>query len=213
MLTLNNFQALRAGGVCPVFSPVTLEISPGEMIVVTGENGAGKTSLLRALAGLCPFQGTATSSSLLPSLFMPAALQFQAFPQTASQGSLSVQAWMSWQRYILRPEWRQSYDKAANPHMQSILHKELCTLSSGWRKRVELLRLDMQKADVWLLDEPTEFLDQQAVALLLHRVALHMKQRGLVIVATHHEALFRTLATYRLHLTSPPEESDGEGCA
>jgi heme exporter protein A len=58
-------------------------------------------------------------------------------------------------------------------------------LSAGWQRRVALSRLIIAPCKLWLLDEPTNFLDEEAVMLTASLIESRVKQGGIVIAASH----------------------------
>lgn len=58
-------------------------------------------------------------------------------------------------------------------------------LSAGWQRRVALARLIVAPCKLWLLDEPTNFLDEEAVILTGSLIESRVKQGGIVVVASH----------------------------
>ncbi len=58
-------------------------------------------------------------------------------------------------------------------------------LSAGWQRRVALARLIIAPCKLWLLDEPTNFLDEEAVLLTASLIESRVKQGGIVIAASH----------------------------
>lgn len=58
-------------------------------------------------------------------------------------------------------------------------------LSAGQRKRLNLARLSVSRADLWLLDEPTVSLDDEAVRTLTAVIGEHQARGGLAMIATH----------------------------
>ncbi len=156
-----------------LFSGLTLEVGAGEVVQVAGRNGAGKSSLLRILAGLlAPFAGRMERSGSLglvderpaldPALPLGRAL---AFWQRIDGGDCSAAA----QRLGLT----------------GLLDVPVRYLSTGQRKRAALSRLIAQDAGIWLLDEPLNGLDREGTALLHDLVAAHAAAGGLAVVASH----------------------------
>lgn len=58
-------------------------------------------------------------------------------------------------------------------------------LSAGWQRRVALARLIVAPCRLWLLDEPTNFLDEEAVILTANLIETRVQQGGIVVVASH----------------------------
>ena len=67
------------------------------------------------------------------------------------------------------------------------------TYSRGMVQRLALGRLLVQRAELWLLDEPTTGLDQAGVALLVDILREHRARGGAVLTATHDQAAFTTI--------------------
>ena len=58
-------------------------------------------------------------------------------------------------------------------------------LSAGWQRRIALARLIISPCKLWLLDEPTNFLDEEAVILTANLMESRVKQGGMVVAASH----------------------------
>ncbi|KJK33333.1 ABC transporter [Lentzea aerocolonigenes] len=210
----------------PVVDGISLKISAGQRLGVIGENGRGKTTLLRLLAGdLVPDQGTVTRHGSL-SLVQ----QEMPFHDSETVGDLLSEA--------LR-ESRQALselDSAAEPfderrYAHALAHaeaieawdaerraeialkaldadhpksKQLKELSVGQRYRVRLACLLAERADVLLLDEPTNHLDEHALNFLTERLRQH---HGVVVLVSHDRTLLDDVCTQLLDLDPTP---DGE---
>ncbi|SFR24225.1 macrolide transport system ATP-binding/permease protein [Lentzea waywayandensis] len=210
----------------PVVDGISLKVSAGQRLGIIGENGRGKTTLLRLLAeDLVPDQGTVTRHGSL-SLVQ----QEMPFHEAETVGDLLSEA--------LR-ESRQALselDGAAEPfdeqrYSRALAHAEnieawdaerradialkaldadhvrsarLSELSVGQRYRVRLACLLAERADVLLLDEPTNHLDAGALAFLTERLEQH---HGVVVLVSHDRTLLDDVCTQLLDLDPSP---DGE---
>ncbi|MFP8965902.1 cytochrome c biogenesis heme-transporting ATPase CcmA [Pokkaliibacter sp. CJK22405] len=173
-----------------IFAGLDFELSAGELIHVLGANGAGKTSLLRILAGLMLpaagevhyqqrsidqlgvdyrsqllYQGHAngvkTALTPLENLEIACALQSHLVPEKM----LEALTWVGLEHYVEQP-CRQ--------------------LSAGQNRRVSLARLFMTRAPLWILDEPFTAIDVSGTKLLEQRLASHCQSGGAVILTSHH---------------------------
>lgn len=155
-----------------LFAGLSLALRPGEALHVAGPNGTGKSSLLRILAGLAqPMAGALTVRESLGLMDERCALD--------SSWPLG-RALAFWQRI----------DGSGAPHAASLGLAGLEDvpvgyLSTGQRKRAAFARLLAQEARIWLLDEPLNGLDTDAVALVERLVADHCARGGVAVIASH----------------------------
>lgn len=188
MLTATGLSCVR--GERPLFSGLDLAVGPGEWLHVQGENGAGKTSLLRILASLSPpaegeirWQGEqihilgedyrrallflghhgAVKEDLTPfeNLTLAAQLDGTTLDEATALRALG--------RFGLRGR----EDLAVR------------FLSAGQKRRVLLARLAVRKAALWILDEPFTALDVKAVDMLSGLIEEHLATGGMAILTSH----------------------------
>lgn len=168
-----------------LFEDFTLSASAGDMLVLTGPNGVGKSSLLRILAGLLAAQeGTVTVEA---GAIGPEASVHYLGHRDALRDALSVGESLDFVRSMLGAPGRGlSVDHALDRlRALHLLPLPVGVLSAGQKRRVALAGLLCAGRPIWLLDEPTTALDADGQALAAALFADHCAAGGIVIAATH----------------------------
>jgi heme exporter protein A len=168
-----------------VFAGLSFAVSSGEALAVTGRNGAGKSSLLRAIIGLSRIaHGTLTLEQGDPELTIAEQAHYLAH-QDALKPALSV-------RENLRfwTDFLGARGVHIGPALDAVGLEELADLpaaylSAGQRRRLSIARLLAVKRPIWLLDEPTSTLDGAAQDHLAGFMRAHLAEGGIIIAATH----------------------------
>ncbi len=188
MLETLDLACLR--GDRRLFRGLNLQLSPGQLLRVEGANGAGKTSLLRLLAGLAlPAAGEVRWMG------RPIQRQREAYAQAllylghlgGLKDELTARENLQIDGALSGAETRAAPIDAAlagwGLARQAAL--PLRVLSAGQRRRASLARLQLSKATLWILDEPFNALDVDAVAQLGRCVEQHLDGGGLAVVTSH----------------------------
>jgi heme exporter protein A len=156
-----------------LFGDVSFTLNAGDALVVTGPNGVGKSSLLRLAAGLLTAQAghieregqialADEHPALDPALPLLNALRFW--------GSLDG------------GDPRAALASVGLDHLDQV---PVRMLSTGQRRRATLARTVASCAEIWLLDEPANGLDSDAIAMLEGLIAVHRMQGGIAVIASH----------------------------
>jgi len=161
----------------PVFKPVSFDLEAGGLLLITGANGCGKTTLIRVLAGILhPTSGT---------LSMSAGNMAYVGHYLAIKDDLSVIENLRFMRDFMGTSQRSAQDVISEVGLERVKHNQARNLSAGQRKRCGLARLLLSEADLWLLDEPYSNLDIEGVELVDRLLLRHLEAGGSAVVATH----------------------------
>jgi len=169
-----------------VLRDLSFDVSPGEHVILQGENGIGKTTLLKtALGFIRPEKG-----EVLRRLRGPGSLAY--LPQESLSGDLPISVrevvdiGLSSRRMGRSERKRKIHDLLAALGCASLAGRSFATLSGGEKQRVSLARCLAQAPEMLVLDEPTAGLDPEIRSrfypLLLEMAAGH---GAAVLLVTH----------------------------
>lgn len=166
----------------PIFGPLDFRLSAGECMLVSGDNGSGKTSLLRVLAGvMVPTAGTASCrGGNGPNAIAWLGHQLALKNELTVLENLSFRAALSGNRNQFELE-----EILARFSLLASADSLVGKLSAGQRKKTALIGIALSPARVWLLDEPYANLDARAQALFDQMLARHCSSGGCAIITSH----------------------------
>ena len=188
-LTVTDVSVRRGGR--QVIDRLSFSLDAGQLLLLSGRNGSGKTSLLRALALLVPVSEGAIrwhGSNVGDDREAWHGRLAWLGHSDGLKGDLSaVENLASAERLRGGAEAaRHDIDRALLAFdLPEIAQRPVHMLSAGQRRRVALARVVLSKAPLWLLDEPLNALDAPAQQLLINALATHLAQGGMAIAATH----------------------------
>jgi heme exporter protein A len=163
---------------------------PGRCVLLTGRNGAGKTSLIRVIAGLLePEEGAVSWRGRSTRDFRHEFHSELAYlgHEPPLKGDLTGHENLRFATGIRRAVSGAEIEAAlGRTQAQSFADRPVRTLSAGQRRRVALAGVLLTQAPLWLLDEPTTNLDSDGQTLVRDLIAEHLDRQGLVVAAVHH---------------------------
>lgn len=181
-LTGDNLGCSRGGR--EVFAGLSFSLSGGQALLVTGRNGAGKSSLLRMIAGLLRISAGRLDLSGAED---DAALGEQAHylgHQDAVKPSLSVgENLQFWSDFLGGAGAISAGLEAVD--LAALIDLPAAYLSAGQRRRLSIARLVAVKRPIWLLDEPTSALDAPSQKKLADLMRDHLAGGGMIVAAAH----------------------------
>jgi heme exporter protein A len=179
----DNLACIRGGRA--VFTRLNFSVADGEALLVTGRNGAGKSSLLRVIAGLVRLaDGRLSLEGGDPEASIGEQAHYLGH-QDALKPALSVAENLRF--------WAAYLGNAAGdiePALEAVALGALADLpaaylSAGQRRRLSIARLIAVRRPIWLLDEPTSALDAASQERLAGLMRAHLAGGGMIIAATH----------------------------
>jgi heme exporter protein A len=168
-----------------LFSGLDFDSAAGEALAVTGANGAGKTSLLRLIAGLLAAAGGSIELDGGDSERTLAEQAHYLGHRDALKPALSVTENLAFWADFLGPGGVATGAALAEVGLDHVADLPAAYLSAGQRRRLSLGRLLTVPRPLWLLDEPTSALDAAGQQLFAGLMADHLRRGGLIVAATH----------------------------
>lgn len=186
----SEIACVRGGRV--LFEKLSFGLDAGDVLHLTGENGAGKTSLLRIMGGALPladgkllWEGTDFLENGIAAhnarfAFLPADDRNLKPAETVLE---TLQFWAD--------TWRVSRDNCPGVldrmDLLKLKHTPVRRLSTGQKRRLSLARVFLRQANLWLLDEPFTGLDKASSDLLFRALNVHCASGGMAVIASHQD--------------------------
>jgi len=187
-LTVQDLACRRGGRW--VFAGVSFALSAGQVLLLKGANGSGKSSLLRVLASLiAPADGTIAWNGADIADDLEAYRRDLRFVshQDAIKPVLQVRENLAFTARLADPSvTSHGLDSALDAlDLRPLADLPARLLSAGQRRRLALARLAAAPAPLWLLDEPGSGLDRESLERLHAMIAAHRQAGGIVVASSH----------------------------
>lgn len=195
-----------------LFSEVSLDPKPGEIVVLLGANGAGKTTLLKILAGqlrpqsgsVCvdgqPIKSYGRQTLARRLTFMPQFEHRDCALSVRDVVRLGRSPHRGWWLPLNSDDERCVEDAITAMNLCELAQREVIELSGGERRRMIFARALAQRAEILLLDEPTDGLDLKYQYECLALAQQLVRQHQLLAVLTLHDLNLAAMFADRIAL-------------
>ena len=187
-LSADNLTLIR-GERC-LFEGLDFALNSGEMLLLEGRNGCGKTSLMRAIAGMLSLETGEVFWNDVPVLkqrqTFHGALVWLAH-RTGLKGDLNMLENLHFEQ-SLRPQSAGDQEVAyTRLGIERLRRLPLRSLSAGQQRRVALARMLLADVPLWLMDEPFTNLDREGRQLVMTLAEEHLAAGGMCVMAAHQD--------------------------
>ena len=171
-----------------LFKSLQFALNSGELLVIEGPNGCGKTSLLRGIAGLLDFETGAVRWS-----GSPLRENYQGFRadmvwlahRVGCKGDLNLVENLRFEAGLRATDQSRLESVLDRLKLTRLVDLPMRSLSAGQQRRVALARMLLAKARLWMMDEPFTNLDRGGQALVTELLAEHLQEGGASVIASH----------------------------
>ena len=198
MLLINNLSFSR--NKTKIFENLNLSLNNKGMMQIKGKNGSGKTTFLKVILNILePESGEIIwkGKNIKKNIFDFYSQTTFIMDNNTSTRELSVQDNINFWKGL-------SSSKLNNDEIFKLLKKldieqyyktRVMLLSSGERKKLELLRLILEQKKLWVLDEPFNHLDDLSIEILNQTFLDHINSDGMILFASHFDPNISNLET------------------
>jgi len=198
MLLINNLSFSR--NETKIFENLNLSLSNKKIIQIKGKNGSGKTTFLKVILNILePNNGEIIwkGKNIKKNIFDFYKQTTFIMDNNTSTRELSVEDNINFWRGL-------SSSKLNNEEIFELLKKlniekyykiKVMYLSSGERKKLELIRLILEQKKLWVLDEPFNHLDDLSIEILNQTFLDHANNDGMILFASHYDPMINNLET------------------
>lgn len=203
LLQIENLACIRDDTV--LFEHLNLSLAEGQMLLVEGSNGSGKTSLLRILTGLkmadegnVYWRGKAIDQ-----------LAGEYYEQVGYVGHHDgIKRGLTCLENL---RLVQAMGKPTELDLDTVLDRVnlyrygdtlVASLSAGQKRRLALARLIVTESLLWILDEPFTSLDKKSMGYFESLFAQHLQQQGIIVMTSHHDISMLGCDVQRLNLST-----------
>ncbi|MDH3431253.1 MAG: cytochrome c biogenesis heme-transporting ATPase CcmA [Gammaproteobacteria bacterium] len=173
-----------------LFTDLNFALNPSQLLLLEGRNGSGKTSLMRAIAGLIEFEsgeilwgGISVRSNRQA---FHGALVWMAH-RVGFKADLTLVENLRFESH-LRSQSKADFDDVLQRlDIDRLKRLPLRSLSAGQQRRVALARMLLSQVPLWLMDEPFTNLDREGRALVMQLTTEHLADGGMCIMAAHQD--------------------------
>ena len=198
MLLINNLSFSR--NETKIFENLNLSLSNKKIIQIKGRNGSGKTTFFKVILNILePYNGEIIwkGKNIKKNVFDFYNETTFIMDNNTSTRDLSVEDninfWSGLSSSKLNNE--EIFELLNKLNIEKYYKTKVMYLSSGERKKLELIRLVLEQKKLWVLDEPFNHLDELSIEILNQTFLDHVNSDGMILFASHFDPIINNLET------------------
>ena len=198
MLLINNLSFSR--NETKIFENLNLSLSNKKIIQIKGRNGSGKTTFLKVILNILePNNGEIIwkGKNIKKNIFDFYNQTTFIMDNNTSTRELSVEDNINFWRGLASSKLNNEeiFELLKKINIEKYYKTKVMYLSSGERKKLELIRLILEQKKLWVLDEPFNHLDELSIEILNQTFLDHINNDGMILFASHHDPMINNLET------------------
>ena len=196
MLLVNNLKFQRSKKI--IFENIHISASPGKIVFIKGNNGTGKTTLLKALVNILEpnegdiyWMGKKIKNNIF-NFYQETTLIMDK--PTSSLSMTVIENINFWKKITLsKIKFEEIFNLLEMLGIDQYLKKQTMYLSLGEIKKLELTRLILEQKKLWILDEPYIGLDNNSIEIINETFTDHVSKNGIIILSSNYEPDLKNL--------------------
>ena len=199
MIEVNNLSFARGNTL--IYKNINFKIRPGELLLIQGANGVGKTTLLSNIVNFTdPLEGNITYNNLVIDNHVASESFLYIGETNFAHDSLTLNQNIEYWLSIHNVKFNNSIiHKSVNYFFQELnLNKKFYQLSYGQKKKLQLLLLMLVNKPVWILDDPLSGLDNRTIINLNTLFEKKLENKGIIILTSHQNISLNNYKTLQL---------------
>ena len=202
MLLVNNLKFERSEKV--IFENIHIAASSGKIVFVKGNNGTGKTTLLKTLVNILePSEGDIfwMGKKIKNNIFNFYSETTLIMDKPTSSLEMTVIENINfWKQITLSQiKYKEIFNLLNMLGIDQYLKKQTMYLSLGEIKKLELTRLILEQKKLWILDEPYIGLDKNSIDIINETFIDHVSNNGIIIFSSNYEPHLKNLEIISLN--------------
>ena len=198
MLLINNLSFSRNETI--IFENLNLSLSHKKIIQIKGRNGSGKTTFLKVILNILePNSGEIIwkGKNIKKNIFEFYNQTTFIMDNNTSTRELSVENNINFWKGLSSSKLNSDiiFKLLKKLDIEKYYKTKAMYLSSGERKKLELLRLILEQKKLWFLDEPFNHLDDLSIQILNQTFLDHVNNDGMILFASHFDPMIDNLET------------------